>query len=147
MKKLILLSSIAFAASAGAQNVDKMYDEFSRVPDSTRTKVWWFHGENTTTEEGIRADLEAYSRAGVGGVVYYDQQHGPGTPDAAPSMSPTWWYMRRPVDNARTGHAGTLQQRDTGTWRHALYRRAAAGLQEGKPPRGRAGHTGEERLP
>ncbi|MFA4180500.1 glycosyl hydrolase [Xylanibacter rodentium] len=93
MKKLILLSSIAFAASAGAQNVDKMYDEFSRVPDSTRTKVWWFHGENTTTEEGIRADLEAYSRAGVGGVVYYDQQHGPGTPDAAPSMSPTWWYM------------------------------------------------------
>lgn len=25
MKKLILLSSIAFAASAGAQNVDKMY--------------------------------------------------------------------------------------------------------------------------
>lgn len=93
MKTFTLLLGFTLAISVSAQNVDKMYDEFRRVPDSTRTKVWWFHGENITTEEGITADLEAYRQAGIGGVVYYDQQHGPGTPDAAPAMSATWWHM------------------------------------------------------
>ncbi len=51
---------------------------FEHPQDSTRTKVWWFHGETETTREGITADLEAYKRAGVGGVVYYDQVHGKG---------------------------------------------------------------------
>ena len=76
-----------------AQQVEDVYREFKKVPDSTRTKVWWFHGENITTREGITADLEAYKAQGVGGVVYYDQQHGPGTKDALLSMSPEWWEM------------------------------------------------------
>lgn len=52
MKTFTLLLGFTLAISVSAQNVDKMYDEFRRVPDSTRTKVWWFHGENITTEEG-----------------------------------------------------------------------------------------------
>lgn len=52
---------------------EKAWEEFSHPVDSTRTKVWWFHGETETTREGITADLEAYKRAGIGGVVYYDQ--------------------------------------------------------------------------
>lgn len=76
-----------------AQTVDRVYEEFQSVPDSCRTKVWWFHGENITTREGITADLEAYKAQGIGGVVYYDQQHGPGTPDALMSMTPEWWDM------------------------------------------------------
>ena len=55
---------------------EKAWEEFSHPVDSTRTKVWWFHGETETTREGITADLEAYKRAGIGGVVYYDQVHG-----------------------------------------------------------------------
>ena len=51
---------------------EKAWEEFSHPVDSTRTKVWWFHGETETTREGITADLEAYKRAGIGGVVYYD---------------------------------------------------------------------------
>ena len=62
------MSVIALGVSA--QTFEEMYGEFKRVPDSTRTKVWWFHGENKTTAEGITADLEAYRRAGVGGVVW-----------------------------------------------------------------------------
>lgn len=76
-----------------AQNVDNIFQSFVAVPDSTRTKVWWFHGENITTREGIKADLEAYKQAGVGGVVYYDQQYGPGVPESLKSMSKEWWEM------------------------------------------------------
>lgn len=44
--------------------------------------------------EGITADLEAYKRGGVGGVVYYDQAHGKGE-NAIPAMSQEWWDMLR----------------------------------------------------
>ena len=40
---------------------EKAWEEFSHPVDSTRTKVWWFHGETETTREGITADLEASS--------------------------------------------------------------------------------------
>ena len=65
---------------------------FEHPQDSTRTKVWWFHGETETTREGITADLEAYKRAGVGGVVYYDQVHGKGE-HALSAFSAEWWEM------------------------------------------------------
>ena len=31
---------------------EKAWEEFSHPVDSTRTKVWWFHGETETTREG-----------------------------------------------------------------------------------------------
>jgi hypothetical protein len=65
---------------------------FRQPEDSTRTKVWWFHGETPTTREGITADLEAFKAAGVGGVVYYDQVHGPAE-GALEAFSPAWWEM------------------------------------------------------
>lgn len=67
-----------------------LWKNFVNPPDSTRTKVWWFHGETETTEEGIDADLEAFKKQGVGGVVFYDQVHGKGE-GAFPSMSAQWW--------------------------------------------------------
>ena len=65
---------------ADSATIKEAWDEFSNPADSARTKVWWFHGETETTREGITADLEAYKRAGVGGVVYYDQVHNNKTP-------------------------------------------------------------------
>ena len=49
-----------------------------------------FFGETETTREGITADLEAFKKAGVGGVVYYDQVHGKGE-GADKVFSPEWW--------------------------------------------------------
>ena len=68
------------------------WEVFSEPEDENRTKVWWFHGETETTREGITADLEAFKRAGVGGVVYYDQVHGDGE-GALPAFSGQWWEM------------------------------------------------------
>lgn len=84
---------LAMSICSSAQNVDDVFQSFVSIPDSTRTKVWWFHGENITTREGITADLEAFRRVGVGGVVYYDQQYGPGVPESLKSMSREWWEM------------------------------------------------------
>lgn len=75
-------------------SLEKIRSEFTQGADSARTKLWWFHGETETTEEGITADLEAFKREGVGGVVYYDQQHGKGE-NALAAFSPTWWDMFR----------------------------------------------------
>ena len=35
---------------------EQAWKEFANHQDSTRTKVWWFHGETETTREGITAD-------------------------------------------------------------------------------------------
>lgn len=82
--------SLLTACSRGG--IVSAYREFVSPQDSTRTKVWWFHGETETTREGITADLEAFKAAGIGGVVYYDQVHGPAV-DALDGMSPEWWEM------------------------------------------------------
>ena len=75
-----------------ADSIVSALKEFVSPEDSTRTKVWWFHGETETTKEGITADLEAFKDAGIGGVVYYDQVHGSGE-NAFEAMSPEWWEM------------------------------------------------------
>ena len=74
------------------EDVNRLWQGFSLPQDSCRTKMWWFHGETETTREGITADLEGYKRAGIGGVVYYDQVHGK-APDALPAFSEEWWKM------------------------------------------------------
>lgn len=84
--------SITIICVAYADNYERMAKCFAVPQDSTRTKVWWFHGETETTKQGITADLEAYKQKGVGGVVYYDQVHGKGE-GAAKVFSKHWWNM------------------------------------------------------
>ena len=86
------LLALGLAASAQDGGIRAALQAF-RDPDNTaRTKVWWFHGETPTTRAGITADLEAFKAAGVGGVVYYDQVHGPAE-GALEAFSPQWWEM------------------------------------------------------
>lgn len=92
-RTLLLWILSLLAAPFQAQTVEQMYAGFKAVPDSVRTKAWWFHGEDLTTREGITADLEGFKAAGLQGVVYYDQQHGKGTEHSLEAMSPEWWQM------------------------------------------------------
>ena len=87
--KLIPLSIIALSSVAGFAD-DNLWNRFLTPPDECKTKLWWFHGETETTEEGIRLDLEEFKDKGIGGVVFYDQVHG-NADGASPSMSPEWW--------------------------------------------------------
>ena len=73
---LLLTSCIGGHKAITTDTLSDAVFGFENVQDSARTKTWWFHGETETTKEGITADLEAFKRAGIGGVVYYDQTHG-----------------------------------------------------------------------
>ena len=95
---ILVLSSIAAFISADSfaqtsqPSLQQMRREFAQPLNATRTKLWWFHGETETTKEGITADLEAFKRAGIGGVVYYDQSHGKAE-NALAAFSAGWWEM------------------------------------------------------
>lgn len=83
----IILLSYTFVDTVRA---DELWDSFIHPSQAARTKVWWFHGETETTEEGIDADLQAFKDAGIGGVVFYDQTHGR-QEGAFPALSHEWW--------------------------------------------------------
>ena len=91
MKTFILVMLLALSISE-AEAQGTLWRQFCNPSHDVRTKVWWFHGETTTTKEGIDADLRAFKDAGLGGVVYYDQTHG-SEEGAFASMSTEWWEM------------------------------------------------------
>ena len=67
--KVVLILGFVFSIfscikSPQKVTVEQAWKEFANPQDSTRTKVWWFHGETETTRDGITADLEAYKRGG-----------------------------------------------------------------------------------
>ncbi|MCH5245695.1 MAG: glycosyl hydrolase family 2 [Muribaculaceae bacterium] len=95
MKRIITFVVLIIALAscdAVAGNLDELWQRFVNPQMPERTKLWWFHGETETTREGITADLTAFRDAGIGGVVFYDQVHGPGT-GADDAFSPRWWEM------------------------------------------------------
>ncbi len=87
---LLVITTGCRPTGVTTDDVRKAWAGFSNPQDSARTKVWWFHGETESTDEGITADLEAFKNAGVGGVVYYDQVHGKGE-KACDAFSSEWW--------------------------------------------------------
>ena len=60
------------AFEVDAQTLERLW---KNPTNDYRVKTWWFFGYEHTTDEGITADVEALSKAGFGGVVYYDQNH------------------------------------------------------------------------
>lgn len=90
LKRLVTAFMFLMGAELWAQS--GLWEQFLNPGRDSQAKVWWFHGETTTTKEGIDADLRAFKEAGVGGVVFYDQTHG-SEQGAFASMSPQWWEM------------------------------------------------------
>ncbi|QQQ28983.1 glycosyl hydrolase [Chryseobacterium indoltheticum] len=91
---LVILQSFSILTGQQKAFLEDAKFGFLNPHDSTRTKVWWFHGETETTKEGIKADLTAFKTAGIGGVVYYDQSHGKAE-NAFKGFSERWWEMLR----------------------------------------------------
>ena len=87
---------VCSAVVAYGQTLERLWKNPS---NDYRVKTWWFFGYEHTTDEGITADVEALSKAGFGGVVYYDQNHRnpknlpAGIPDEG--FSPEWWHHLR----------------------------------------------------
>ena len=95
----IVIIMVCSAVVAYGQTLERLWKNPS---NDYRVKTWWFFGYEYTTDEGITADVEALSKAGFGGVVYYDQNHRapkrpndqfPKRPDDG--FSPEWWHHLR----------------------------------------------------
>jgi hypothetical protein len=94
---LLELLSVFELTGMEAQTMKQLQRLWQEPTSEYRMKTWWFFGYERTTDEGIRADVEALRDAGFGGVVYYDQNHAKdaranGAEDA---FSPEWWQHLR----------------------------------------------------
>ena len=143
MKKWIFRSGLPLVAlffsfsSIAAQDIEKLW----RNPTGDyRMKTWWFFGYEQTTDEGIKADVEALCDAGFGGVVYYDQNHARDAHanGAEEAFSPDWWHHLRfaAAEAKRAGLTFELNISNGycagGRWidpKHAMQRVAAAEMQ------------------
>ena len=70
---LLVLSSTSVASSSAPQN---LASGFISPPDWARPWVYWFWLNGNITREGIRLDLEAMKRAGIGGVLIMEVDQG-----------------------------------------------------------------------
>ena len=76
MKKRLLTTLMAMATMASVAADDALWQRFASPSDEARTKVWWFHGETETTEEGIDADLEAFKEKSSPTLADVRERHG-----------------------------------------------------------------------
>jgi hypothetical protein len=69
MKKTFLAISLLLSAiPASAEPTDVLEESFRNPPDSAKPMVMWQWMNGCVSREGITADLEAFKRAGLGGV-------------------------------------------------------------------------------
>ena len=91
-----VLMAVGSFVAVHAQTLQQLW---KNPTNDYRVKTWWFFGYEHTTDEGITADVEELSKAGFGGVVYYDQNHRnaknlpSGKPDEGFSLE--WWHHLR----------------------------------------------------
>ncbi len=96
MKKLLsILVFSSFCSSLFCSKPHLLHDTDSsktkHCPTTTGMKTWWFFGYESTSKEGIRADVRALKDAGFSGIVYYDQNHAKGDNGAEDGFSKLWW--------------------------------------------------------
>ena len=84
----------AFNGSAGTPRPTELAlpleQAFENPPDSARPWVYWYFMDGNTTREGMKADLDAMKKAGIGGVLILEI--GAGRPPRGPVefLSPKW---------------------------------------------------------
>ena len=93
----ILAAAFALAAFNGSAGTPRptelalpLEQAFENPPDSARPWVYWYFMDGNTTREGMKADLDAMKKAGIGGVLILEI--GAGRPPRGPVefLSPKW---------------------------------------------------------
>jgi hypothetical protein len=87
---LVMVFLCAFCDSVtSAQGVPDLARGFLTPPDSARPWVYWFWLNGNITKEGIKLDLEAMKRVGIGGVLIMEVDQG--APLGPVSFAGTQW--------------------------------------------------------
>ncbi|MBQ6827245.1 MAG: hypothetical protein IJO46_04450, partial [Thermoguttaceae bacterium] len=66
-----------------------LVDDFLSPPDSARPGVYWFFLDANLSKEGMKADLEAMKRAGIGRAIAMEANQG-GPKGSVAYMTPEW---------------------------------------------------------
>ncbi len=98
--KRILLVVLALLALASAVTADELEKSFVSPPPGARPWVFWFWINGNISKEGITADLEAFKRVGIGGVIWMEVSGPWWAPEGkVVALSPQWhecmqWAVR-----------------------------------------------------
>ena len=71
-----------FALAASVVTATSLEQAFETPPDSACPWVYWYFMDGNTTREGMKADLDAMKKAGIGGVLILEI--GAGRPPRGP---------------------------------------------------------------
>lgn len=83
--------ALLLALSSAPAFADDLPRRFETPPDTSRPWVYWFWNNGNVTDVGIKADLEAMQRVGVGGVIIMDVLERFAPPrGTAEFMNPEW---------------------------------------------------------
>ena len=93
-----MLTVLAALALSGAAKADSLSEGFLSPPDSIKTGVFWYWMNGNVSKDGVIADLEAMSEAGIGMAwignigesTYYDSNYPPGD---VKLLSEEWWEV------------------------------------------------------
>jgi len=86
----IFATVAAVLLAASSTTATTLEESFANPPDSARPWVYWYFMDGNTTREGMKADLDAMKKAGIGGVLILEI--GAGRPPRGPVefLSPKW---------------------------------------------------------
>ena len=90
VRLMALMTVVVIHCLAGdALAADELVNGFLRPPDSAKPWVYWYFMDGNLTREGMKADLEAMKKAGIGGGIFLEVNAGiPRGPVVF--MSPQW---------------------------------------------------------
>ena len=87
---IITLATLLLPVANPALANDVLDKEFASPPESARPWVYWYFQDGHLTREGMKADLEAMKKAGIGGALYLEVS-AMGVPKGPVEfMSPKW---------------------------------------------------------
>jgi len=72
---LLGITAVALLLPQGARGqreADSLAAHFASPPDSAKPQTWWHWMNGWVSREGIRADLEAMKRVGLGGATMFN---------------------------------------------------------------------------
>ena len=73
-----------------AAPTDKLAEVFTNPPDSARPWVYWYFLDGHLKREGMKADLEAMKKAGIGGALFLETAPFGVSPGPVKCNSPEW---------------------------------------------------------
>ena len=89
------ISSVNSADASSSESINEywMKDEFRQPPNQFRPWGWYHMMGGNTSKEGIRSDLKAMQRVGIGGFTIFDMAQDPKGP--VEFDSPVYWELMR----------------------------------------------------